>query len=242
MKLDFESQQVVVTGGTRGIGAAISRAFLDAGATVTALFGKNADAARSFQEQVSSPRLSIRSVDVSDPAAVDGFFDDWERELHVVVNNAGIRDDAIVGMMTRAQWDKVLDTNLGGTFQVCKRSVRLMSRARYGRIINVTSPSGRLGLAGQANYAASKAGQVALSISLAREVATRNITVNCVSPGFVETDLLSGLDPEVEQSYRKMVPIGRFAKPEEIAPAVLFLASRAAGYVTGAVLEVSGGL
>lgn len=242
MTFDFTDQTVVVTGGTRGIGAALSEAFVGAGARVLALYGRNHDAATAFRERLGSDRLETRSLDVTDPEAAQRFFDEWEGPLHVLVNNAGIRDDAIVGMMTEEQWRSVLSTNLDGTFHMAKGAVRTMSRARYGRIINVTSPSARLGMPGQANYAASKAGQVALTRTLAREVAKRKITVNCVSPGFVETDLIRDLSDEQKTAYRKMVPLERFGTVEEVAAVVLFLATGQASYVTGTVVEVTGGL
>jgi 3-oxoacyl-[acyl-carrier protein] reductase len=239
---DFSERTVLVTGGTRGIGAGITEAFLGAGARVVAVYGKNHDAAEAFRARVGAERLSVTSLDVSDADAVQSFFDAWDGPLHVLVNNAGIRDDAIVGMMTDRQWRSVLSTNLDGTFFMAKGAVRLMSRARWGRIINITSPSARLGLPGQANYAASKAGQQAVTRSMAHEVAKRKITVNCVSPGFVETDLIADLPDEQKEAYRKMVPLGRFGTVDEIAAAVLYLASDAAAYVTGTVLEVAGGL
>jgi 3-oxoacyl-[acyl-carrier protein] reductase len=160
----------------------------------------------------------------------------------VLVNNAGIRRDAIVGLMPREDWRRVLDVNLDGTYHMTKFAVQAMSRQRYGRIVNIVSPCAHLGLPGQANYAASKAGQIAMAKTLAKETAKRKITVNCVSPGFVDTELLSDLDAEKKKELLKMVPLGRFGDPKEIAAAVLFLASKEASYVTGAVLEVTGGI
>jgi 3-oxoacyl-[acyl-carrier protein] reductase len=242
---DFSGRVAVVTGGTRGIGAAISTAFLDAGARVVALYGRNRDAAEAFRaglEPERAERLETASLDVSDSAAVEAYFEAWDGPLDVLVNNAGVRDDAIVGMMTVDQWRRVLGTNLDGSFHMARGAVRLMSRARRGRIINIISPSARLGMPGQANYAASKAGQEAMTRSLAREVAKRKITVNCVSPGFVATDLIADLSDEQKAEYEKMVPLRRFGLPVEIANAVLFLASDEAGYITGTTLDVAGGL
>lgn len=237
---DFSDQRVIVTGGTRGIGAAISDAFLANGAHVIALYTSDQARAQAFgggRERLKTPKL-----DVSDYAAVEKFFGELEGPIQVLVNNAGIRRDAIVGMMKKDDWRRVLDVNLDGSFHMSKFAVQAMSRQRYGRIVNVVSPSAHLGFSGQANYAASKAGQIAMAKSLAREVAKRNITVNCVSPGFVDTDLLADLDEAKKKELIGMVPMGRFGEPREVASAVMFLASREASYVTGSVLEVTGGI
>jgi 3-oxoacyl-[acyl-carrier protein] reductase len=236
----FADRRVIVTGGTRGIGAAISDAFLAEGAHVTALYASNDEAAAAFAR--GKDRLVVRKLDVSDCTAVEAFFGALDAPPHVVVNNAGIRRDAIVGMMPREDWRRVLEVNLDGTFFVSKLAVRAMSRQRYGRIVNIVSPSAHLAFEGQASYAASKAGQIALAKALAKEVAKRKITVNCVSPGFVETELLAGIDGAKKKQFLDMVPLGRFGEPKEIASAVLFLASDEASYVTGAVLEVTGGI
>ena len=243
---DFRGQTAIVTGGTRGIGAAVSRAFHEAGARVLALYGGNHARAEQFAAEFPDrDRLAVRCVDVADYAAVEGFFRDLERAgetPRILVNNAGIRRDGVVGMLSPEDWRAVLDTNLGGTYAMSKFAVQAMMTNRYGRIVNITSPSGRMGFAGQANYAASKAGQVAFAKSLAKEVAKRRITVNCVSPGFVETEFIAELPPEQLKAYRETVPLRRFAEPAEIARAVLFLCSEEAAYITGTVLEVSGGL
>ena len=246
ISFDFSGQTVVVTGGTRGIGAAVSQAFYEAGARVFALYAGNHERAAAFAARFAEPsRMQTRCVDVSDYPAVAAFFQELATlcdSLEILVNNAGIRRDGIVGMMPPEDWQAVLDTNLGGTYAMSKFAVQAMMTHRYGRIVNLTSPSGRLGFAGQANYAASKAGQVAFAKSLAKEVAKRKITVNCVSPGFVETEFIAGLPPEQLKEYQASVPLRRFAQPEEVAKAVLFLASEEAAYITGTVLEISGGL
>jgi 3-oxoacyl-[acyl-carrier protein] reductase len=243
---DFSGQTVVVTGGTRGIGAAVSRSFYEAGARVLAVYGGNHERAREFAATFAEPeRLRVHCVDVSDYAAVETFFREVVEaceSLEVLVNNAGIRRDSVVGMLPQEDWQAVLDTNLGGTYAMSKFAVQAMMTNRYGRIINMTSPSGRMGFAGQANYAASKAGQVAFAKSLAKEVAKRKITVNCISPGFVDTEFIGALPEDQLKAYKGTVPLKRFAAPEEIANAVLFLASEEAAYITGTVLEVSGGL
>jgi len=245
MEFDYKNCNVIVTGGTRGIGRAITEAFLKYGASVTAIYAGNNEAAEKFKAEMATDKLKTEKIDVSDYKTVEAFFDQYDKEnnsLEIVVNNAGIRRDAVLGMMSPSDWQKVLDINLTGTFNVSKFALMKMLQNRYGRIINITSPSGRLGFAGQANYAASKAGQVALAKSLAKEAGRRSITVNCVSPGFIETELLDDLPPELIKEYKKTVPLKRFGKPEEIANAVLFLASPEASYITGSVMEITGGI
>lgn len=244
---DFSGQTVIVTGGTRGIGAAVSTGFLAAGARVYAIYAGNRTAAEAFAavSGAAAERLVLRQLDVSDYAAVEAFYREFDAtgaRLDVLVNNAGIRRDGVVGMLSPADWQAVLQTNLSGTYHMSKFAVRQMMRNRYGRIVSITSPCGKMGFEGQANYAAAKAGQVAFTRSLSKEVARRGITVNCVSPGFIETDFIADLPAEQAQKYREMVPLRRFGKPDEVARAVLFLASRDAAYITGATLDVTGGL
>lgn len=240
---DFKDQRVIVTGGTRGIGAGITRAFLAAGAHVTATYTSNAAAAEAFRAECDvGERLALAAFDVSDVDAVDAFYAGLSAPLQVLVNNAGIRKDQIVGMLPAADWRRVMEVNLDGTFYMSKGAVKAMSRQRYGRIVNITSPSGELGFPGQANYAASKAGQVAMARSLAKEVARRNITVNCVSPGFIDTELLADLSEEHKKGFLGMVPMQRFGTPSEVAHAVLFLASKEASYITGSTVHVTGGI
>lgn len=243
---DFSNQTAIVTGGTRGIGRGIASALLQAGATVVATYAGNDEAARTFKaEQEHTDRLVLKQFDVGDYIQVKDFFQ-WYGQafesLEILVNNAGIRRDSVVGMMAPEDWQRVLQTNLTGCFNMCKFAVMQMMQNRYGRIVNITSPSGQLGFEGQANYAASKAGQVALTRSLSKETAKRNITVNCVSPGFIDTDFISELPDEQRKAYRTMVPMKRFGTPDDVASCVLFLASGAAAYVTGATLDVTGGL
>lgn len=244
---DFNDQKVVVTGATRGIGAAIAKAFLSQGATVIGIYGGNAGAAETFRESCgeAAERLHLYQCDVSDYGAVEALYGAIEAQfdtIDVLVNNAGIRRDAVLAMMKEEQWRQVIDVNLTGGYAMSKFAVQLMMKQKYGRIIFITSPMSHLGFAGQANYAASKAGQIGMMKSLSKETAKRKITVNCVSPGFIATELLDDLDKEQRKAYKKMVPANRFGKPEEVADAVLFLSGRCASYINGAVLEITGGL
>ncbi len=243
----FTNQHVVVTGGTRGIGAGITEAFLKAGATVVATYSGNDEKANSFKEKNSiyGEKLILKKFDVSKTQEVENFFKDYESQfssLEVLVNNAGIRRDNIVAGMSEGEWDSVIDTNLKGTYNMTRFAVLQMMKNRFGRIVNMSSVGGKLGLPGQANYAASKAGQIALSLSVSKEVAKRNITINNVCPGFIETELLSDLPEDQVKEYKSQVPMKRFGKVDEVAHAVLFFASKEASYITGATLDIAGGL
>lgn len=245
---DFSGKTAIVTGGTRGIGAAVTVALLKAGCQVMATYAGNREAAEAFAGSLDSSlscRLETSAFEVSDYKACEAFFEEYDRtheSLDILVNSAGIRRDSVVAMMPEENWNRVLDVNLGGAFNMAKLAVLRMVRKRYGRIILITSPVGRLGFAGQANYGASKAGLVALAKSLAKEVARRKITVNCVSPGFIDTAFIMDLPEEQKKEYQALVPLHRFGRPEEVANGVMFLASEEAEYVTGTVLEISGGL
>ncbi|HKJ64229.1 MAG TPA: SDR family NAD(P)-dependent oxidoreductase [Desulfopila sp.] len=247
MIFDFCDQHVIVTGATRGIGKAISIAFLQKGARVIGVYGGNKRAADQLQDEVRSlsGSLSLFPCDVSKETEVRQLFDHIEKKfnsLDILVNNAGIRRDSVVALMATDDWQRVLDVNLTGSFLMAKEAVLMMMQKKYGRIINITSPVSHLGFAGQANYAASKAGQVAMTRSLAKETARKKITVNCVSPGFIATDFIEDLSKEQLAAYKKMVPMRRFGTVEEVADTVLFLSSSAASYITGAVIDVNGGL
>jgi 3-oxoacyl-[acyl-carrier protein] reductase len=230
-----EPRSVLVTGGNRGIGRAIAEAFLAQGdkVAVTTRSGGAPEGA-----------LDVR-CDITDPAAVDAAFATIEEAhgpVEVLVANAGITADTLVLRMSEDDWSSVIDTNLTGSFRLAKRAAKGMLRLRRGRIIFISSVVGMLGSAGQVNYAASKAGLIGMARSLARELGSRSITANVVSPGFVETDMTDVLTDEQKKAIKTQVPLGRYATPEEVAGAVTWLASGSAAYVTGAVIPVDGGL
>ncbi len=244
---NFNEQIVIVTGATRGIGKAITESFLKAGAYVVGVYAENTLAAEQFKQENShfSTHFELIQCDVSSETEVQRLFSGLEIKfdsIDILVNNAGVRRDSVLALMTSDDWNKVIDINLSGTYLMCKQGVLLMMKKKYGRIINITSPVSHLGFIGQANYAASKAGQIGLTKTLAKETAKKKITVNCISPGFIATDFINDLSVEQVSSYKKMVPMRRFGTPEEIAESVLFLASNRAAYITGAILEISGGL
>ncbi len=244
---DWKGQKAIVTGATRGIGRAVTLALLEGGARVCGVYGGN-EAAAAELAALCAPagdRLRLHKVDVSDYQAVQTLYTQVEQEfetLDILVACAGIRRDGALAMMKREDWQRVIDVNLTGCYTMAKFGVQLMMKQKYGRIVFITSPMGHLGFAGQANYAASKAGQVGMMKALSKEVAKRKITVNCVSPGFIDTDFLQGLTDARIREYKKMVPVRRFGTPEEVVAAVLFLAGESAAYINGSVLEVTGGL
>ncbi len=248
VRYDFSNQAALVTGGTRGIGRAISEAFMRAGATVVAVYAGNDAAAAAFKDTLGplAEKLILKKCDVSSYESVEALFKEIEpllpNGLQIVVNNSGIRKDAVLAMMKPQDWRSVLDVNLSGTFNVSKFAVLAMMRKRYGRIVTITSPCGEFGFEGQSNYAASKAGQVGLTRSLSKEVASRGITANCVSPGFIATELIGDLPEKLREHYQNQVPLKKFGTPEDVANCVLFLASKESSYITGSVLDVTGGL
>ena len=244
---DFKGQTVIITGGTRGIGKAIAESFLKAGATVIDTYSTNEAAMAQFRQdnRQFAEDIDVQKLDVTKYEEVQKFFkyiDTKYSSIEVLVNNAGIRKDSVLAMMKESDWHDVLNVNLTGVFYMCKFAVRSLLRKRYGRIINIGSVMERYAFEGQANYAASKAGLSALTKSLSKELATRGITVNCVSPGFIETELIQDLPDKLREAYLDRIPAKRFGSPEEVAACVLFLASKEASYVTGSNLEVTGGL
>lgn len=235
---------VLVTGASRGIGKAIAKRFADEGHFVigTATSKKGAEAIGNY---LSESGGIGRILDVCNHEDIDKLFEEIDSVyggINVLVNNAGITKDGLLMRMKDEDWASVIDTNLTAVYRMSRRAVRGMMKARQGRIINITSVVGQMGNAGQANYAATKAGVEGFSRALAREIGSRGVTVNCVAPGFVETDMTEALDERLVNSMLDAVPIGRMAQPEEIAAAVSFLASDDASYITGAVLAVNGGM
>jgi 3-oxoacyl-[acyl-carrier protein] reductase len=244
---DFKGQTVIITGGTRGIGKAIAESFLKAGARVVVTYSTNETATTQFRQDNKqfTENIDVQKLDVSKYEEVEKFFkyiDTKYGGFEVLVNNAGIRKDSVLAMMRESDWHDVLNVNLSGVFYMCKFAVRILMRKRYGRIVNITSVMERYAFEGQANYAASKAGLTALTKSLSKELVSRGITVNCVSPGFIDTELIRDLPDKLRESYLTRIPAKRFGSSEEVAACVLFLASKEAAYVTGSTLEVSGGL
>ena len=234
------SRVVLVTGGNRGIGLAIAQAFLAQGdrVAITARSGE-------LPAELDGTDVLVVKADVTDSTSIDAAFDRIEAELgpvEVVVANAGITRDGLILRMTDDDIDAVLDTNLVGAMRVARRAAKGMVRLRRGRLVFVSSVVGLLGSAGQVNYAASKAGLVGVARSLARELGSRGITANVVTPGFVDTDMTAVLSEERRAEITGAVPLGRYASPSEVAGTVVFLASDAAAYITGAVIPVDGGL
>ena len=229
------SRSVLVTGGNRGIGRAIAESFVALGdqVAVTSRSGEAPDGAFAVP------------CEVTDPASVDDAFaavEEHQGPVEVLVANGGITRDTLLLRMAEDDWTSVLDTNLGGSWRVAKRAAKGMLRLRRGRIVFISSVVGLLGSPGQVNYAASKAGLVGMARSIARELGSRSITANVVAPGFIETDMTAVLPEEQQAAYRQQIPLGRMGSAEEVADAVTWLASEKAGYVTGAVIPVDGGL
>ena len=244
--MSFEGKVVVVPGASRGIGRGIATAFAKQGATVACVATTEAGAAGTVAViEAEGGKAKAYACDVSQSEAVDALFTAIVNELGtpaVLVNNAGINRDTLLIRMKDEDWDKVVDVNLKGTFLCIRAVARVMMKARYGRIVNISSVVGQTGAAGQANYAASKAGLFGLTMSVAKELGSRGITCNAVAPGFIETDMTEDLPAEMRESVIKTAPAGRLGTPADIAPAVLFLASEEAAYVTGQTITVDGGL
>ena len=239
-----DAQVAFVTGASRGIGRAIAQVLAAAGFRVVGTATTEGGAAAISAALGAHGGKGI-VLNVTDGPALDKAIDTLVKEfggLHVLVNNAGITRDTLSMRMKDEDWDAVIDTNLKAVFRACRAATRPMMRQRYGRIINITSVVGASGNAGQANYAAAKAGVAGLTRSLARELGARNITVNCVAPGFIATDMTEGLPETAKAALLASIPLGRLGRADEVAHAVAFLASAQAGYITGTELHVNGGM
>ena len=239
------SQVALVTGASRGIGAAIALALAAQGFKVVGTATSDAGADQIRAALSAFPGCDGRALNVTDGTAAEALVDGLVKEMGgvlVLVYNAGITRDTLAMSMKDDDWDAVLDTNLKGVFRMSRAVMRTMMKQRYGRIINITSVVGASGNPGQANYAAAKAGVAGMTRALARELGSRNITVNCIAPGFIETDMTAGLSEAQQKALLDQIPLGHLGKPSDIAHAVAFLASPEAGYVTGQELHVNGGM
>ncbi|MFM0396372.1 3-oxoacyl-ACP reductase FabG [Paraburkholderia phytofirmans] len=246
MEKTLDKQIAIVTGASRGIGRAIAMELARQGATVIGTATSESGAA-AISEAFNAAGVNGRGVvlNVNDAAAAEALIDGTVKEfgaLHVLVNNAGITQDQLAMRMKDDDWDAVVDTNLKSVFRLSRAVLRPMMKAKGGRIINITSVVGSAGNPGQINYAAAKAGVAGMTRALAREIGSRNITVNCVAPGFIDTDMTKTLPEEQQTALKTQIPLGRLGSPEDIAHAVAFLASPQAGYITGTTLHVNGGM
>ncbi len=246
MQQELIDQVAIVTGATAGIGKEIALTFVRQGATVIAV-GTNSDRGRSLEEDaahIAQGKLFFIQADISQKQEVDALIQKTLAEhgkVDILINNAGITRDGLLLRMSEEDWNRVLSVNLSSCFYSCQAVIKPMMKARSGRIVNISSVVGVIGNPGQCNYAASKAGLIGFSKSLAKEVASRGILVNCIAPGFIETPMTEGLHGKKEE-LSKMIPLGRFGNPQEIAATTLFLVSKGASYITGQVLSVDGGL
>lgn len=241
----FTGQVALVTGATRGIGAAIALELAQRGLQVVGTATTDEGAARISQALSGHAGCQGVRLDVNDGAAVDALVDSLVKQrggLQVLVNNAGITRDMLAMRLKDEDWDAVLDTNLKAVFRLCRAAIRPMMKQRYGRIVSITSVVGAAGNPGQANYAAAKAGLAGMTRALARELGSRHITVNCVAPGFIETDMTASLPEEQQKALLGQIPLGHLGKPADVAHAVAFIASPQAGYITGQELHVNGGM
>lgn len=243
----LDSKVALVTGGSRGIGRATAVALAKAGAKVVINYAGNTAAAQATLEEIAAlgGQAAAIQADVADGSAVEAMvkkaLESFGR-IDILVNNAGVTRDNLLLRMKEEEWDSVMNTNLKGIFHCTKQISRVMIKQKCGKIINMTSVVGVMGNAGQSNYAAAKAGVIGFTKSMAKELASRGITVNAVAPGFIATDMTSGLSEEVKGQMANGIPLGRFGIPEDVAAAVVFLASDAANYITGQTLHVDGGM
>ena len=245
--MDLLNKVALVTGGASGIGRTISLELAKKGAIVVVNYNRSREAADSLIEEISkmNGKAMAFQADVSKfeeaGRLIEAIIQAYGT-IHIVVNNAGITDDALILRMSEDQFNRVIDTNLKGVWNVSKHAAKALLKSGYGRLINISSISGVLGNAGQSNYSAAKAGVIGMTKALAREFAGRNVTVNAIAPGFIETDMTKKLPEDVVKTWAQQIPLKRFGQPEDVAHAVCFLASELASYITGHTLEVDGGL
>jgi 3-oxoacyl-[acyl-carrier protein] reductase len=237
---------VLVTGGSRGIGKAVCLKMADMGYNILINYHSNTEAALEVKYSVEQKgvKAEILQFDVANQGQVDTAINNWietnsDHNIEVLVNNAGVRKDGLIMAMSNSDWTEVMDTGIGGFFNVTRLIVKEMTRQRYGRIINIVSLSGITGLPGQCNYSASKAAIIGATKALAQEIGKRNITVNAIAPGFIKTDMTKDIDEDI---FKLNIPVKRFGKPEEVADLVGFIASPNASYITSQVIEINGGL
>ncbi|MDD4343099.1 MAG: 3-oxoacyl-[acyl-carrier-protein] reductase [Eubacteriales bacterium] len=245
--MEFKGKTVLVTGGSRGIGAAIAQSFAAKGATIALNYAGSQEAAEEIREKILAMGVEckIYQGDVSDFSQVENMIKTVEEDfsgIDILVNNAGVTKDSLFMRMKEEDWDKVIDTNLKGVYNCSKSVIRGMIKRKFGKIINITSVVALSGNIGQANYAASKAGVIGFTKSLAQELGSRNIQVNSVAPGYIETSMTESIPQNIKDELIKKIPSGRIGSPDDVANAVVFLASDKANYITGQVISVNGGL
>ena len=239
-------KQAIITGASKGIGKAIAIELAKDNVEVI-LFGRNKKKLESVVQNIRQlgSKASFYETDVSDATSYSNTLDivkEKYNNINILINNAGINKDKLILRMDENSWDSVINTNLKGTYLAIQKISKNMIRNRWGRIVNITSISGQTGAIGQSNYSASKAGIIGLSKSVAKELASRNITVNCISPGFINTDMTKSLDDKIKEKYLESIPLNRFGKPHEVAKLVRFICSNEADYITGQTINIDGGI
>lgn len=245
--MDFNGKVALITGSSRGIGKSVAKDLASKGAFVIINYSSNEQAAQSVKDEIESKggKCEIRGFDVSSYSQVNDEIDSIVKdhgELNFLVNNAGITRDTLLMRMKEEDWDDVINVNLKGVFNCTKAASKYMVKQKSGRIVNISSVVGEMGNPGQSNYSATKAGIIGFTKSVSRELASRNITVNSIAPGFIETDITSGLSDKVKEHYLRQIPLSRFGSPEDVSGVVSFLLSDAASYITGEVIRVNGGM
>ncbi len=245
--MKFKDKRVIITGATKGLGRAIARSFANEGAWVAANYSSDDQSAASTESELAAlaPEFMLQKADVTSKSDVEkmikNVLSQWEY-VDILVNNAGIIRDKLLMFLDEDDWDRVIDVNLKGTYLCSRAILKTMISRKFGRIINITSPSALKGRAGQTNYSASKGGIISFTKSLSKELARLGITVNAVCPGFISTPMTEGLDQDIKCDLSSRIPMGRLGEPDDVASAVLFLAAEKSGYITGQVLAVDGGL